>query len=43
MQNIADAAGCGIATLYRYFDKKQGFVIETATKKWILPGAAVTR
>ena len=34
MQNIADAAGCGIATLYRYFDKKQGFVIEVATKKW---------
>ena len=34
MQNIADAAGCGIATLYRYFDKKQGFVIETAIKKW---------
>ena len=34
MQNIADAAGCGIATLYRYFDKKQGFVIEVAMKKW---------
>ena len=34
MQNIADAAGCGIATLYRYFDKKQGFVIEVAAKKW---------
>ena len=34
MQNIADAAGCGIATLYRYFGKKQGFVIEVAMKKW---------
>lgn len=34
MQNIADKAGCGIATLYRYFDKKQGLVIAVALKKW---------
>jgi len=34
MQQIADHVGCGIATLYRYFDKKQGYVVAIATWKW---------
>ncbi|MBR5421211.1 MAG: TetR/AcrR family transcriptional regulator [Lachnospiraceae bacterium] len=34
MQDVADAVGCGIATLYRYFDKKQGLVVAVATWKW---------
>jgi AcrR family transcriptional regulator len=34
MQDVADAVGCGIASLYRYFDKKQGFVVAVATWKW---------
>lgn len=34
MQEVADAVGCGIASLYRYFDKKQGFVVAVATWKW---------
>lgn len=34
MQDVADAVGCGIASVYRYFDKKPGFVIAVATWKW---------
>ena len=34
MQDVADAVGCGIASLYRYFDKKPGFVVAVATWKW---------
>ena len=34
LNTVAEAAGFGIATIYRYFDKKQGFVVEIATKKW---------
>lgn len=34
MNEIAKAAGFTITTLYRYFDKKQGFVVEMSTKKW---------
>ena len=34
MQDVAAAAGCGIATLYRYFGKKPGYVVAVATWKW---------
>ena len=34
MQEIADASGYGVATLYRYFRTKQDFVVEVAVKNW---------
>ncbi len=34
LQNIADASGYGIATLYRYFTNKPALVIEVAAWKW---------
>ena len=34
MQEIADACGLGIATIYRYFSNKTVFVIAIATRKW---------
>ncbi|MCR5829712.1 MAG: TetR/AcrR family transcriptional regulator [Lachnospiraceae bacterium] len=34
LSEVAKAAGYGMATLYRYFDKKPGFVIAVATWKW---------
>lgn len=34
MQDVANAVGCGIASLYRYFDKKPGYVVAVATWKW---------
>lgn len=34
MQDIADAAGNGITTMYRYFGTKQKLVIEIAALKW---------
>ena len=34
MQDIADAVGCGIASVYRYFRTKQIFVVSVATWKW---------
>ena len=34
MNEVAKAAGFTITTLYRYFDKKQGFVVEISIKKW---------
>ena len=34
LQMVAEASGYGIATLYRYFDKKSGFVIAVAAWKW---------
>ena len=34
MQEIADASGTGIATIYRYFPTKLELVIETAVQKW---------
>ena len=34
MQEVADAAGLGIATLYRYFNTKLVFVIAIGTRKW---------
>lgn len=34
MQEVADACGLGIATLYRYFSNKTVFVIAIATRKW---------
>ena len=34
MQDVADAVGCGIASLYRYFDKKPGLVVAVAKWKW---------
>ena len=34
LQDIADASGHGIATLYRYFETKTGLLIEIADWKW---------
>ena len=34
MQDVADAAGLGIATMYRYFSNKLTFVIAIGAKKW---------
>ncbi len=34
MQDVADACGIGIATLYRYFNTKLIFVIAIGAKKW---------
>ncbi|MBR2187217.1 MAG: TetR/AcrR family transcriptional regulator [Lachnospiraceae bacterium] len=34
MQEVADASGYGVATLYRYFGTKQSFVVEVAVKSW---------
>ena len=34
MQDVAGYVGCGIASLYRYFDKKPGYVVAVATWKW---------
>lgn len=34
LQNVADAAGYGIATLYRYFTNKPNLVVEIAVWKW---------
>lgn len=34
MQQVADAAGLGIATLYRYFPRKQEFVIAVGSACW---------
>ena len=34
MQDVADAAGLGIATMYRYFSGKLAFVIAVGAKKW---------
>ena len=34
MQDVADACGLGIATLYRYFNNKLEFVIAIGAKKW---------
>ena len=34
MQEIADACGVGIATLYRYHNTKSALVVDIATRKW---------
>ena len=34
LQNVADASGHGIATLYRYFNSKHHFLVEMAAWKW---------
>lgn len=34
MQEIADACGVGIATLYRYYNTKAALVVDIGTKKW---------
>ncbi len=34
LQDIADSAGYGIATLYRYFVNKPSLVVEVAARKW---------
>lgn len=34
LQDVADASGHGIATLYRYFETKPGLLIEIADWKW---------
>ena len=34
LPQIAKASGYGQTTMYRYFDKKPGFVVEVATRKW---------
>ena len=35
LQDIAEAGGVGIATLYRYFGNKPNLVIEIGTRKWL--------
>jgi AcrR family transcriptional regulator len=39
MQEIADAAGIGIATLYRYYNTKLALVLDIGTRKWEEYGA----
>lgn len=34
LQDVADASGHGVATLYRYFNTKAGFVLAVAEYKW---------
>ncbi len=34
LTDVAKASGYGMATLYRYFKKKPGFVVEVATWQW---------
>ena len=34
LQDVADASGHGVATLYRYFNTKAGFVVAVAEYKW---------
>ncbi len=34
MQDVADACGLGVATLYRYFNTKPEFVVAIGAKKW---------
>jgi len=34
MQEIANACGVGIATLYRYYNTKSALVVDIATRKW---------
>ena len=34
LKDVADGTDYGIATLYRYFNKKPGFVVAVATWKW---------
>ena len=34
LQDVADASGHGVATLYRYFNTKAGFVVAVAENKW---------
>ena len=38
MQQIADAACIGIATLYRYFPRKQEFVVAVGSERWKMIG-----
>ncbi len=34
LQDVAEACGYGMATIYRYFKVKPVFVVEVATRKW---------
>lgn len=34
LQDVADASGHGVATLYRYFSTKSGLLVEIANWKW---------
>ena len=34
LQDVAKASGAGVATLYRYFSSKPGFLVEMAAWKW---------
>ena len=43
MQQVADASGVGIATLYRYYNTKLALVLEIGAKKWEEFGAYVRR
>ena len=43
MQQVADASGVGIATLYRYYNTKLALVLEIGAKKWEEFGTHVLR
>ena len=34
LQDVADASGHGVATLYRYFSSKPGLLLEISEWKW---------
>ncbi len=43
MQQVADASGVGVATLYRYYNTKLALVLDIGAKKWAEFGAYVLR
>jgi len=43
LQDIADASGYGIATLYRYYGSKASLVVEIATEQWARFGVDIAK